>query len=238
VTRQPHILIIEDEVAIRTGLTDALIYHGYRVDSVPDGKQGLEKALTGKFDLILLDLMLPGIGGFEICDAVRRVDRRQPIIMLTAKTSDEDIITGLSLGADDYVAKPFSVAQLVLRIKAVLRRSNAGLAAAQRIELADDIRIDTANLNGRRGDQELVFTRREIEILQYLLVNSDRPVSRDELLNKVWGYDRNAEIETRTVDIHMAKLRRKIEIDAKSPRNLITVRGAGYRLIVEPRGGD
>lgn len=237
-TRQPHILIIEDEVAIRTGLTDALIYHGYRVDSVPDGKQGLEKALTGKFDLILLDLMLPGIGGFEICDAVRRVDRRQPIIMLTAKTSDEDIITGLSLGADDYVAKPFSVAQLVLRIKAVLRRSNAGLAAAQRIELADDIRIDTANLNGRRGDQELVFTRREIEILQYLLVNSDRPVSRDELLNKVWGYDRNAEIETRTVDIHMAKLRRKIEIDAKSPRNLITVRGAGYRLIVEPRGGD
>jgi two-component system response regulator RegX3 len=238
VTRQPHILIIEDEVAIRTGLTDALIYHGYRVDSVPDGKQGLEKALTGKFDLILLDLMLPGIGGFEICDAVRRVDRRQPIIMLTAKTSDEDIITGLSLGADDYVAKPFSVAQLVLRIKAVLRRSNAGLAAAERIELADDIRIDTANLNGRRGDQELVFTRREIEILQYLLVNSDRPVSRDELLNKVWGYDRNAEIETRTVDIHMAKLRRKIEIDAKSPRNLITVRGAGYRLIVEPRGGD
>lgn len=237
-TRQPHILIIEDEVAIRTGLTDALIYHGYRVDSVPDGKQGLEKALTGKFDLILLDLMLPGIGGFEICDAVRRVDRRQPIIMLTAKTSDEDIITGLSLGADDYVAKPFSVAQLVLRIKAVLRRSNAGLAAAERIELADDIRIDTANLNGRRGDQELVFTRREIEILQYLLVNSDRPVSRDELLNKVWGYDRNAEIETRTVDIHMAKLRRKIEIDAKSPRNLITVRGAGYRLIVEPRGGD
>jgi two-component system response regulator RegX3 len=204
---------------------------------VADGKQGLEKALTGKFDLILLDLMLPGIGGFEICDEVRRVDRRQPIIMLTAKTSDEDIITGLSLGADDYVAKPFSVAQLVLRIKAVLRRSHTGLAAAQQIDLADDIRIDTANLNGRRGDRELVFTRREIEILQYLLANSDRPVSRDELLNKVWGYDRNAEIETRTVDIHMAKLRRKIEIDAKSPRNLITVRGAGYRLIVEPRGG-
>jgi two-component system response regulator RegX3 len=234
VTRQLHILIIEDEAAIRTGLTDALLYHGYRVDSVPDGKQGLEKALSGKFDLILLDLMLPGMDGFEICDAVRQVDRQQPIIMLTAKTSDEDIITGLSLGADDYVAKPFSVAQLILRIKAVLRRSRADLSALQWLELDGGVRIDFANLCGARGDEPLVFTRREAEILQYLLANSSRPVSREELLTKVWGYDRNAEIETRTVDIHMAKLRRKIEVDAKSPRHLVTVRGAGYRLITGP----
>jgi two-component system response regulator RegX3 len=234
VTRQLHILIIEDEAAIRTGLTDALVYHGYRVDSVPDGKQGLEKALSGKFDLILLDLMLPGMDGFEICDAVRQVDRQQPIIMLTAKTSDEDIITGLSLGADDYVAKPFSVAQLILRIKAVLRRSRADLSALQWLELDGGVRIDFANLCGVRGDEPLVFTRREAEILQYLLANSSRPVSREELLTKVWGYDRNAEIETRTVDIHMAKLRRKIEVDAKSPRHLVTVRGAGYRLITGP----
>jgi two-component system response regulator RegX3 len=234
VTRQLHILIIEDEAAIRTGLTDALLYHGYRVDSVPDGKQGLEKALSGKFDLILLDLMLPGMDGFEICDAVRQVDRQQPIIMLTAKTSDEDIITGLSLGADDYVAKPFSVAQLILRIKAVLRRSRADLSALQWLELDGGVRIDFANLCGVRGDEPLVFTRREAEILQYLLANSSRPVSREELLTKVWGYDRNAEIETRTVDIHMAKLRRKIEVDAKSPRHLVTVRGAGYRLITGP----
>lgn len=233
-TRQLHILIIEDEAAIRTGLTDALLYHGYRVDSVPDGKQGLEKALSGKFDLILLDLMLPGMDGFEICDAVRQVDRQQPIIMLTAKTSDEDIITGLSLGADDYVAKPFSVAQLILRIKAVLRRSRADLSALQWLELDGGVRIDFANLCGARGDEPLVFTRREAEILQYLLANSSRPVSREELLTKVWGYDRNAEIETRTVDIHMAKLRRKIEVDAKSPRHLVTVRGAGYRLITGP----
>ena len=233
-TRQLHILIIEDEAAIRTGLTDALVYHGYRVDSVPDGKQGLEKALSGKFDLILLDLMLPGMDGFEICDAVRQVDRQQPIIMLTAKTSDEDIITGLSLGADDYVAKPFSVAQLILRIKAVLRRSRADLSALQWLELDGGVRIDFANLCGARGDEPLVFTRREAEILQYLLANSSRPVSREELLTKVWGYDRNAEIETRTVDIHMAKLRRKIEVDAKSPRHLVTVRGAGYRLITGP----
>jgi two-component system response regulator RegX3 len=178
--------------------------------------------------------MLPGMDGFEICDAVRQVDRQQPIIMLTAKTSDEDIITGLSLGADDYVAKPFSVAQLILRIKAVLRRSRADLSALQWLELDGGVRIDFANLCGARGDEPLVFTRREAEILQYLLANSSRPVSREELLTKVWGYDRNAEIETRTVDIHMAKLRRKIEVDAKSPRHLVTVRGAGYRLITGP----
>jgi two-component system response regulator RegX3 len=233
VSKQPHILIIEDEAAIRTGLTDALVYHGYRVDGVADGSQGLGKALSGKFDLILLDLMLPGTSGFEICDAIRKVDREQPIIMLTAKTSDEDIITGLSLGADDYVGKPFSVAELVLRIKAVLRRARSIVVAGQTIELGADITIDTQNLRGRRGIEELVFTRREMDILEYLLAHTERPVSREELLNKVWGYDRNAAIETRTVDIHVAKLRRKIEADAKLPRYLITVRGAGYRLLTE-----
>jgi two-component system response regulator RegX3 len=150
--------------------------------------------------------------------------------MLTAKTSDDDIITGLSLGADDYVAKPFSVAQLVLRIKAVLRRANIGMDSARIIELDAQLEVDVENLSGRCGAQELTFTRREADILTYLYANQDRPVPRDELLNKVWGYDRNAEIETRTVDIHIAKLRRKIEPEPKSPRYLVTVRGAGYRL--------
>jgi two-component system response regulator RegX3 len=233
VSKQPHILIIEDEAAIRTGLTDALVYHGYLVDGVADGNQGLGKALSGKFDLILLDIMLPGASGFEICDAIRKVDREQPIIMLTAKTSDEDIITGLSFGADDYVGKPFSVAELVLRIKAVLRRARTVVAAGRMIGLGNDVTIDTQNLRGRRGPEELVFTRREMDILEYLHVHTERPVSREELLNKVWGYDRNALIETRTIDIHVAKLRRKIEIDAKLPRYLITVRGAGYRLATD-----
>ncbi|HEY7672956.1 MAG TPA: response regulator transcription factor [Gammaproteobacteria bacterium] len=232
-SKQPHILIIEDEAAIRTGLTDALVYHGYRVDGVADGNQGLGKALSGKFDLILLDIMLPGTSGFEICDAIRKVDREQPIIMLTAKTSDEDIITGLGLGADDYVGKPFSVAELVLRIKAVLRRARTIVAAAQTIDLGGDVTIDTQNLRGRRGPEEIVFTRREMDILEYLHGHAERPVSREELLNKVWGYDRNAVIETRTVDIHVAKLRRKIEADAKLPRYLVTVRGAGYRLATD-----
>jgi two-component system response regulator RegX3 len=176
--------------------------------------------------------MLPGCDGFSISDEVRKVDRDQPIIMLTAKTSDEDIVNGLSLGADDYIAKPFSIAQLVLRVKAVLRRSRALAAAATHITLAGDVEIDVRNLAGRRATEQLTFTRREMEILEYLHRNTERAVSRDELLTRVWGYDRSAEIETRTVDIHVAKLRRKIELDAKEPRNLITVRGAGYRLLV------
>ena len=231
---KPRILVVEDEAAIREGLADVLVYHGYRVDAVADGREGLKKALSGQYDLLLLDVMLPGRDGFAICDEVRKVDREQPIILLTAKTGDEDIVNGLSLGADDYIGKPFSIAELVLRVKAVLRRSRAGGALAAEIRLAGDIAIDTRNLSGSRAGEPLQFTRREIEILHYLQQNCDRPVSREELLTRVWGYDRTADIETRTVDIHIAKLRRKIEPDAKEPRNLITVRGAGYRLLVGP----
>ncbi|MDH3638338.1 MAG: response regulator transcription factor [Gammaproteobacteria bacterium] len=230
-TRKIRILIVEDEAAIRAGLKDVLVYHGYEVDEAADGPTGLEQALTGTFDLILLDIMLPGLDGYEICNRIRARDREQPIIMLTAKTSDEDIIQGLSLGADDYIAKPFSVAQLVLRIQAVLRRSKIGIDMHNHIRLSDDIEVDTRNLCGCRGGETLSFTRREVEILQYLCANSERPVPRDELLSKVWGYARNLDIETRTVDIHIAKLRRKIEPDPAAPQHLVTVRGAGYRLM-------
>lgn len=228
--RQVSILVIEDEEAIREGLVDVLVYHKYAVDSAASGPEGLEKALTGKFDLILLDIMLPGIDGYEICDRIRAEDRQQPIIMLTAKTSDDEIIQGLKLGADDYVAKPFSIQQLVLRIEAVLRRSQVGVAQARTIVLGD-LEIDTENLTGLNGNEQITFTRREIEVLGYLAQHPDRPISREELLLKVWGYARNLEIETRTVDIHVAKLRRKIEADPKAPQHLVTVRGAGYRLI-------
>ncbi|MEJ2130103.1 MAG: response regulator transcription factor [Gammaproteobacteria bacterium] len=228
--RKIKILVVEDEAAIRTGLVDVFVFHGYEVDSTGDGREGLEKALSGKHDLILLDVMLPRMNGYEICNEIRQRDRTQPIIMLTARTSDEDIIRGLKLGADDYVSKPFSIAQLVLRVEAVLRRAKVGVEQATRISL-DGIEIDTQNLTGLRGDEALTFTRREVEILQYLDANSERPVSRDELLTKVWGYAKNLGLETRTVDIHVAKLRRKIESDPKEPKHLITVRGAGYRLL-------
>jgi len=223
---------VEDEEAIRAGLIDVLVFHGYDVDSAATGPEGLEKALTGKFDLVLLDIMLPGIDGYEICDRIRTEDRHQAVIMLTAKTSDEEIIQGLKLGADDYVPKPFSIQQLVLRIEAVLRRSQVGAEMARTLRIGE-IEIDTDNFCGVKDGNEIAFTKREIELLSYLAQNSDRPVSREELLAKVWGYARNLDIETRTVDIHIAKLRRKIEADNKAPELLITVRGAGYRLVVE-----
>lgn len=232
-----NILIIEDEEAIRTGLIDVLVFHGFSTDFAADGNTGLDKALTGKFDLILLDVMLPGMDGFAICEAVRKEDREQPIIMLTAKTSDEDIIQGLQLGADDYVAKPFSIAQLILRIQAVLRRSSLIQETDHIIELGSTkkknfIQIDTRNLSAIKDNNDIHFTRREMDILLYLSNNADRPVPRDELLNKIWGYAKNLDLETRTVDIHVAKLRRKMENDPSNPCHLVTVRGAGYRLML------
>lgn len=231
-SNETHILVVEDEDAIREGLIDVLVYHGYQVESAATGPDGLNKALSGQYHLVLLDVMLPGMDGFEICDRIRNEDREQPIIMLTARDSDEDIVHGLRSGADDYVAKPFSVQQLVLRIQAVLRRSQAGAEQARTISLSN-LKVDTENLSGEGPAGSVQFTRREMDVIVYLSQNHDRPVSREELLTKVWGYGRNLEIETRTVDIHIAKIRRKIEQVPAEPVNLITVRGAGYRLILE-----
>ena len=228
--KKAQLLIVEDEEAIRTGLVDVFVYHGFEVDYADHGEEGLRKALSGLYDLILLDVMLPGINGFEICERIRQQDRHQPIIMLTARTSDEDIVQGLTLGADDYVSKPFSVTQLVLRVQAVLRRARIGDEMETEIHLKNGLLIDTQNLCAAGG---IVFTRREMDVLQYLNSQSGRPVSREELLVKVWGYASQMEIETRTVDIHIAKLRRKIEQDASDPEAIVTVRGAGYRLMVE-----
>ncbi len=229
--RKIRLLVVEDEAAIREGLVDLFVFHGYEVESAEEGNKGLAMALSGRFDMILLDVMLPGMDGYAICNAIREQDRDQPIIMLTAKGSDEEIIHGLSLGADDYVAKPFSVTQLVLRVQAVLRRAHVVADESQQLRLADDFTVDTRNLSAQRGNEVLNFTRREVELLQYLHANGERPVPRDELLNKVWGYDRTIDLETRTVDIHIAKLRRKIETTPGEPHYLVTVRGAGYRLL-------
>jgi two-component system response regulator RegX3 len=227
-TQKARILIVEDEEAIRSGLIDVFVYHGYEVDTAEQGDDGLRKALSGRYDMILLDVMLPGIDGFEICERIRQQDRQQPVIMLTAKSADEDIVQGLSLGADDYVAKPFSVTQLVLRVQAVLRRAGVGEDSTHELRVANGLVIDTQNLCA--GD--IQFTRREMDVLQYLGQQAGRPVAREELLSRVWGYANHMEIETRTVDIHIAKLRRKIEADPANPEAIVTIRGAGYRLML------
>ena len=219
--QKPRLLIVEDEAAIRSGLVDVFVYHGYEVDIADNGDDGLRLGQSGKYDLILLDVMLPGVDGFEICNRIRQQDRQQPIIMLTAKSSDEDIVQGLTLGADDYVAKPFSVTQ-------VLRRAGVDQDDGREISLGNGVVIDTLNLCA--GDT--AFTRREMDLLQYLAQQADRPVPREELLARVWGYANHMEIETRTVDIHIAKLRRKIEADPACPEVIVTVRGAGYRLML------
>ncbi len=230
-TSKSKILIVEDETAIRRGLVDVLIYHGYAVEEAATGTAGLDLARSGQFDLVLLDVMLPGIDGFEICDKIRQHDHDLAIIMLTAKNMEEDIVQGLSLGADDYVSKPFSIAQLLLRIQAVLRRTQAAEKKIELIRLGESVKIDCMNLCGKNGTKTIQFTRREINLLRYLQSHSKRPVSREELLHKVWGYASNVELETRTVDIHIAKLRRKLEPEPAKPQFLVTIRGAGYRLL-------
>lgn len=233
-TRKKRILIVEDEEAIIVGLTDVFIFHGYEVEAVRTGNAGLERALEGGFDMVILDVMLPGKDGFSICNEVRTRTREQPIIMLTAKSSDEDIIKGLTLGADDYIAKPFSVQELVLRVEAVLRRSGKLVKELQRLVLRGGLTVDCASLSGvTAAGAPLLFTRREIEIFQYLASHKDAAVHRAELLEHVWGYKKAASIDTRTVDIHIAKLRKKIEDNPKDPKLLLTVRGEGYQLILE-----
>lgn len=233
-SRKRRILIVEDETPIRQGLIDVFVFHGYETDSATTGAEGLEKALRGSFDMILLDVMMPEMDGFTVCNEIRKVSREQPLILLTAKTTEEDILQGLSLGADDYVAKPFSVQELLLRVEAVLRRSHKLEREAKNLQLGEDFGIDCLNLTGQRAGGSLIeFTRREMDILLYLKTHEDRPVSRDELLSEVWGYKQSSRIETRTVDIHIAKLRKKIEIDHKDPRLLVTIRGEGYRLDIE-----
>lgn len=225
---QTSILIVEDEEPIRKGLCDVFVYNGYAVDSASDGREGLKKALSGQFHLIILDIMLPEIDGLTVCNKIRAIDRTQPIILLTAKGDEEDIIKGLKQGADDYVPKPFSVRELVARAEAVLRRSGKLINEQQNMSW-NSLTIDSRNLVATIDNQVIELTRKEVDILKYLIQHADRPVNRHELLKEVWGYG-NTQMDTRTVDIHITKLRRKIEKDPEIPTLIVTIRGEGYRM--------
>ncbi len=226
---KPKLLIVEDETTILRGLTDLFVFHGYQVESEMDGEKGLQRALSGSYHCIILDVMLPSKNGFEICNDIRNHSPNQAILMLTAKNSEADIINGLTLGADDYLAKPFSTSELVLRVKALVRRAG-GMQATKELVINNDVSVCLDSLTGTSYQQAVKYTRREAEILNYLNLRQ-AAVTRDELLKEVWGYKSTDHLDTRTVDIHIAKIRKKIESDPKSPRVLVTLRGEGYKLL-------
>lgn len=225
------ILVVEDDAAIRQGIIDALEFEGYVTLEAANGEVGLDLAIKANCDLILLDLVLPRRGGLEILREVRATRPTLPVIILTARGEEVDRVQGLTLGADDYVVKPFSVKELVARIEAVLRRSAERPSDVQELRLAcgtaDFSRCEIRYSNGDRCE----LSEKELELLRYLATNPGRAISRDEILSRVWRMNPRG-IETRTIDMHVARLREKLRDDPAEPRVLITVRGKGYLFAV------
>lgn len=228
--KKKKILIVEDEPSLVFTLKDTLEAEGYDVTVVEDGANAVETVQQFEPDLMILDLMLPNVSGYEICKEIRDLRYTFPIIMLTAKDQETDKVTGLNLGADDYITKPFGVKELLARIKARLRRANAYSKSgpAEFLKLGD-IKIDLNDgkvLKPNQKEEEL--STREVEIIEFFLSNANRPISRDDLLEKVWRYEYST--NTRTVDVHISKLRAKIEKNPDDPKFLVTLHGVGYML--------
>ena len=223
------ILVIEDEPHIALGLKDALEFEGFRVVAAPNGKAGKELAQREHPDAILLDLMLPDMNGYDVCRDVRQRDHFVPIIMLTAKSQEADKIRGLEAGADDYVTKPFSVGELVARIRAIFRRAHRP-SEAPTFALGDATVNIGAHTLTREGKKPETLSFYEVELLRFLHERSGQPVSRDELLDKIWGLEANP--SNRTIDNFVVKLRRKIEKHPEKPEHILTVYGFGYKLVV------
>jgi len=228
-----RVLVVEDEDPIRSGLCDLLSFHGYQADPAETGDEGLRRARAGGHALILLDVMLPGLSGFEVCEQLRSSGNETPVLMLTARGAEDDVLRGFRCGADDYVVKPFSVAELTARIEALLRRSGALAKPEPEPEsfAFGDFQIDPATLCARAGEGEharaVDLTPRDIEILVLLAHERGRIVSRRTLLAEIWGYPDPERVETRSVDMHIAKLRKKL--GDRATEWIETVRGAGYR---------
>ncbi len=225
-----RILVIEDEFALRHALEDLLTSEGHRVLTAVDGAAGLERAREEKPDLILLDVMLPRLDGFALAAELRRLRLAVPILLLTAKGGVNDRITGLDAGADDYLAKPFHPQELLARVRALLRRVGRAESAVEGLEVSG-VEIDFIRQTARRGRRTLHFTPKEFAMLRLLAEARGAVVTREQFLDVIWGYA--AFPSTRTVDNHMAALRGKVEVDPANPRHLVTVHGAGYRLVIE-----
>jgi DNA-binding response OmpR family regulator len=227
-----RILIIEDDLAILRGLKDNLEYESYVVLTATDGDEGYCLIREKKPDLIILDLMLPKMSGYELCQKVRKEGINTPILMLTARSEEVDRVLGLDLGADDYVTKPFSVAELSARIRAILRRMRKSKTGDLPDEIHfDEVSIDFKRFEVRKGGEPLKMSRKEFGVLRLLAARPGEVVTRDELLDEVWGYDQYP--TTRTVDNHIALLRSKLEKDPAQPRRLLTVHGVGYKMVLD-----
>jgi DNA-binding response OmpR family regulator len=227
-----RILIIEDELPMRTALKDCLEAEGHRVLTAPDGEAGLERAVAEKPDLVLLDIMMPRLDGYAVCEALRRMEHPAAVLMLTAKGQVDDRVAGLDAGADDYLVKPFSTEELLARVRALLRRTRRQTSTAAELVLGD-VTIDLVKQTASRGRKAIHLTAKEFAMLRLMLETPGEPVSRERFLDVVWGY--GSFPTTRTVDNHVASLRTKLERHPDRPQWIKTVHGVGYRLEVTGR---
>ena len=227
-TVAPRVLVVEDEPGLRLTLTDRLSSEGYSVDTASDGEAGLAHASRGGYDLIVLDVMLPRMNGFDVCREVRHRGVTTPILMLTARGQVVDRVVGLKLGADDYLTKPFETIELMARLEALLRRRGSGAQSGGETYRFGDVLVDFRRAEVTRAGERVDLSAREFKLLRHFIAHRGATLSRDELLSEVWGYDEMP--LTRTVDVHVAGLRQKIESNSKVPEFIVTVHGLGYKF--------
>ena len=221
------ILIIEDDKTILMGLKDDLEFEGYKVSSAMDGKEGLEKALDGNFHLIILDILLPGLNGFEVCKKLRESGINTPILMLTAaKTEEMDKVTGLELGADDYVTKPIGTREMVARVKAILRRVGQKEDTPETYEFGD-VSVNFKSHEAKKAGKELHLTALEFNLLKFFIEHKGEVLTRDAILDEAWG---DAIVSPRTIDPHIVHLRQKLEDNPANPEHIVSIRGVGYKF--------
>jgi DNA-binding response OmpR family regulator len=228
VSRPPKILVVEDEPKMVAGLRDNFEFEGYEVITAADGVEGLQRALGEAPDLVVLDVMMPRLSGLEVCKQLRAQRGSIPVIMLTARGQEVDKVVGLELGADDYVTKPFSIRELLARVKAVLRRT-AVAPKHQDQHSFGDVEVDLRRCRVLRSGKPLDISSKEFDLLKYFVCHSGETLSRDRLLEEVWGYENYP--STRTVDTHLVRLRQKLEPDPEQPQYFLTVHGTGYRFV-------
>lgn len=229
----PAILLIEDEATLSLLLRERLEKEGYSVTTCKDGEQGLAQAIAGSFHLVLLDIKLPGRNGFDVCRELRRHCLNVPVLMLTARSDVRDRVKGLKLGADDYLPKPFEVAELLARIEALLRRANHSLPQLiDSVFCFGNVIVDVGKEEVLRDGQPVELTAKEFGLLRYFIANPCERLSRQVLQEQVWGYKRV--LNTRTIDLHVAQLRQKLEANPKEPRHILTAFGSGYKFVPFP----